>query len=313
MVVPVFQDFENLEKCLKALNEQTGRHSLQLVVSLDGEHSLPRSLAETADLVVKGPRAGPAAARNRGWRASAGSYVLFTDSDCVPHRDWAEEMTGALESGADSVKGVYSHGGDRMIQRLAQIEFLERYRLLSKAEKIDMIDTYSAGYRREVLESTGGFDESFPFPDHEDVDLSYRMAKAGFRLRFAPSAKVRHSHRDTWSGYFRMKMSRGRWRVTVLRRFPNMIGGGSYTPVSLKAQILLCALLPAALALLPFQPLVPAAWAAAFLLTALPLVLIALRTDPAAAIPVPLFCLFRGCALTAGLIRGLLKKERDRG
>ncbi|MBD3278919.1 MAG: glycosyltransferase [Candidatus Aegiribacteria sp.] len=313
VVVPVFRDFQDLEKCLEALNAQTVRERLQIVVSLDGEHTLPDGLAKMTDLVVEGPHAGPAAARNRGWRASGGSLVLFTDSDCIPRNDWAEEMTVPLKADADAVKGVYTGGGDACIQRLAQIEFLERYSLLSKAEKIDMIDTYSAGYRREVLESTGGFDESFPFPDHEDVDLSYRMAKAGCRLRFVPSAGVRHTHRDTWWGYSRMKFSRGRWRVRVLRRFPEMIGGGSYTPLSLKVQIGLCALLPLVIALIPFQPLLSAAWAAAYILAALPLFFIALRTDPAVAIMVPAFCLARGCALTAGLMRGLMVKERDEG
>ena len=99
-------------------------------------------------------------------------------------------MVKVLNSGADAVKGVYSEGGAGIIQRLAQIEFDERYKLLSKLEIIDIIDTYSAGYIRTVLERMGGFDESFPFPDHEDIDLSYRMAGEGYQLRFAPLAKV---------------------------------------------------------------------------------------------------------------------------
>ena len=190
VVVPSYNDADNLEKCLEALNRQTVRNNLEILVSLDGGEQLPERVAVRADRVIEGGHLGPAGARNRGWKASTGDTVLFTDSDCIPYPDWAAQMLAALNTGADAVKGVYSDGGSRIIQRLAQIEFEERYRLLSKFEIIDIIDTYSAGYRRSVLERTEGFDESFPFPDHEDIDLSYRMAEEGYLLRFAPRAKV---------------------------------------------------------------------------------------------------------------------------
>lgn len=46
--------------------------------------------------------------------------------------------------------------------------------------------------RREAFDAVGGFDDRF-FMYFEDVDLGYRLAKAGWRNRYAPSAKVMHS------------------------------------------------------------------------------------------------------------------------
>lgn len=46
--------------------------------------------------------------------------------------------------------------------------------------------------RRSAFESIGGFDEEF-FMYFEDVDLGYRLAHAGWRNRYAPSAVVEHS------------------------------------------------------------------------------------------------------------------------
>ena len=46
--------------------------------------------------------------------------------------------------------------------------------------------------RRSAFESLGGFDETF-FMYFEDVDLGYRLGKAGFRNVYEPAAVVEHS------------------------------------------------------------------------------------------------------------------------
>jgi GT2 family glycosyltransferase len=309
VIVPSFCDGDNLGRCLEALNGQSIRSNIETVVSIDGGVLPPEHVLALADVVIEGEHCGPAAARNRGWKGSAGEIVLFTDSDCIPHYDWAEQMLKVFRNGADAVKGVYSEGGNRAIQRLAQIEFEERYKLLSKHETIDLIDTYSGGFRRSVLERTGGFDESFPLPDHEDVDLSYRAQKEGYILRFAPEAKVAHQHRSTWRAYFRMKYSRGRWRVKVLRRFPRKTGSDTYTPVCLKLQILLIPLLILSFFLTAVAPAVPAALGIVFLISLVPLLFRAYESDRVLMPIVPIFALWRACALFSGLCRGIFASE----
>ncbi len=308
VVVPSWLEFERLANCLEALGNQTIRDRLEIVVSLDGGPPLPEELAGMVDLVVDGPHAGPAAARNRGWRAASGEYILFTDSDCIPEPDWARIIVETLETGADAVKGVYSSGGSKLIQRLAQIDFEERYILLARARKVDMIDTYSSGFRRSVLFDAGGFDESFPVADHEDVDLSYRLASVGRNLVFQPSAAVAHEHRDSWLGYFGLKFSRGKWRMRVVRNFPGKAVRDSYTPVCLKISMILAVLLLPVLASLSLsmRPLV--IWAALFLASCLPLMRVAFLHDAALAPIIPMFVLWRGLALVSGSIRGIFSR-----
>ena len=311
VVVPTWRESELLVECLKALDRQTVRNRIQVVVSRDGGMQIPQEAADLADLVVNGPRRGPATARNRGWKASGGRYILFTDSDCTPEPEWAASMAAALEAGADAVKGIYSGGGTGIIQRLAQVEFEERYMLLSRSHAIDMIDTYSAGFRRSALEEAGGFDESFPVADHEDVDLSYRLAGMGKKLAFVPDAAVGHRHRPSWRGYFGLKFSRGKWRVRVLRRFPGKALSDSYTPRCLKLQTLLAVLLLPVILVLPLSVIPAAAWVALFCLSCLPLLLVSLKHDAPLAPLIPVFALWRGLALGAGSVRGFFP-DRDR-
>ena len=42
--------------------------------------------------VIEGRGAGPAAARNRGWRRATAEGVAFLDDDAAPRRDWSREI-----------------------------------------------------------------------------------------------------------------------------------------------------------------------------------------------------------------------------
>ncbi len=304
VVIPVHRATPRLLSCLEALAGQDMRSDLSVVISLDGPVELPPEFSALADQVVAGAKAGPAAARNRGFRAGGGRFVLFTDSDCIPGRGWARALVDCLETGFDAVKGVYSSGGRKLIQRLQQVEFEERYARLSGCGSVELVDTYSAGFRREALEAVGGFDESFPAADHEDVDLSYRMSDAGLRLGFCPAASVRHEHRGTWRGYFLLKFSRGRWRAKVASAHPRRTASDSYLPAALKLQVLLAVMLPPSLLAWAATPIVPAAWLAVFLASTIPMVGTALGSDPPVAVFVPVLALARCTALAMGLFAG---------
>jgi GT2 family glycosyltransferase len=54
----------------------------------------------------------------------------------------------------------------------------------------------AVAYRREALERVGLFDEGF-FSGYEDVDLSFRLHAAGYRVLNAPQAVVYHRVSET--------------------------------------------------------------------------------------------------------------------
>jgi GT2 family glycosyltransferase len=304
VIVPFRGQWSSVVPTLKALASQTIRENLTIVLSMDGPLNPPAEIAGMADVCVNGKQMGPAAARNRGWKSTDAPLILFTDSDCIPDPDWAQRMTEKLYGEYQAVKGVYSSGGRKLIQRLAQVEFEERYRLMQRAPVIYLADTYSAGFKRDWLEKLGGFDEKFYLPEHEDVDFSWRLTGSGGRIGFVSDAMVKHIHRSTWAAYFRMKYRRGKWRIMLVRRFPERAVKDGYTPQTLKLQMLLS--IPAVLSvfLLPVYPMIPISLIIIYLLLCVPLVLTSLRTDPAIVFFIPFFALWRGIALFSGVVRG---------
>ena len=118
---------------------------------------------------------------------------------------------------------------------------------------MDFVDTYSAGYRRNILLTNGGFDTSFPFASVEDQELSFRLAEAGHQMVFVPQGIVYHYHPESWLRYARRKYKIGYWKTLVLHLHPSKVWRDTHTPGDLKLQLILAAM-SAPLALLSFWP-----------------------------------------------------------
>ncbi|MGC8781921.1 MAG: glycosyltransferase family 2 protein, partial [Anaerolineae bacterium] len=209
--------------------------------------------------------------------------------------------------------GSYRTQQREVVARLAQCEFEERYDRLARRPTIDFVDSYAAAFRAEVLRRAGGFDPAFPHANNEDVDLSYRLARLGYRFAFNRRAVVYHRHVAGWKGYFRLKLRRGYWRIMALKMHPDKALSDSYTPQLLKLQVLLVvAAVGAAPAGIVWRPGLGIAAAAllVLLLSALPFVRTVWRCDRGVAMWAIPFVLVRSAAFALGIVAGLIGLPR---
>jgi glycosyltransferase involved in cell wall biosynthesis len=99
VIVPAFNDLAGLERCLAALAAQTYDEDWHEVIVVDnGSRQDPGSVVGRFPRarLLREERPGSYAARNRGIVDARGEVLAFTDSDCVPARDWLAKGVEAL-------------------------------------------------------------------------------------------------------------------------------------------------------------------------------------------------------------------------
>lgn len=251
VVVPVYNGETVIERCLDAVGCQSvPGHRYEIIVVDDGSRdATPAVVTAWADRhpdaqvrLLRQQNAGPAAARNHGAREARAPLVLFTDGDCAPTRTWVEAMAAPFaDDGVVGAKGTYVTEQSALIPRFVQAEYEDRYDRMRGQPQIDFIDTYSAAYRRAIFLENGGFDPIFTTASVEDQEFSFRLAQKGYRLVFAPDARVSHLHDSDLGEYFRRKYYIGFWKALLIRWHPERMVQDSHTPQVLKVQIVLLA------------------------------------------------------------------------
>lgn len=316
VIVPAYNAESTVRECLSALQNQTlSSDRYEIILVNDGStDETARIAADLGVQVIDQENQGPAMARNHGVEQASGDIVVFTDSDCVAETNFLEEMVSPFaDPEVVGVKGAYRTRQKQIWARFAQVEFMERYAKLSRSESIDFVDSYAAAFRRRIFLDVGGFDPHFPVANNEDVDLSYKIAGLGHPMKFNPEAIVYHIHPDSLTRYLKLKFSRAYWRMLVYRRFPEKIVSDSYTPQSLKFQILFAGLMILSLLGAPFSQLMAITslvFLCLFSVATLPFLLRAITLDKGVALFSPLAVFLRSVAFGIGIVTGLLSQRR---
>ena len=236
IVIPVRDDPAGLETTLRSIAETTPWAPVVVVDDGSESEAGAESEAEVDAESEAVPRVlrrlvagGPAAARNTAWRSYADAdrpdVVVFVDAGVVTTPGWIEVI---LAHFADPAVGavaprVRARGGQRSPK---SITHYERHRSpldmgpdtapVRPASRVSYVPTAALALRTAVLDELGGFDETLRFG--EDVDLVWRVCKAGRRVRYEPAATVTHPDRETRPAWLRQRYSYGRSAAPLASR-----------------------------------------------------------------------------------------------
>lgn len=155
--------------------------------------------------------------RNKGIRESQYDYILFIDSDVAVKKGLLDEYVSAYKENCRVKLGGI----------LGYTEFVGKKTFWWKIlELTPLVDSFAfarnypfhswtignnVSFKKSVLEEIGMFEENFPFKlGGDDLDMTYRVTKAGYMIGSAPNAVTYHS-RETWNNFKAIHNRAMRW------------------------------------------------------------------------------------------------------
>jgi GT2 family glycosyltransferase len=186
--------------------------------SIDGSNAMMKKKFPEVRLYENKQNLGFSKANNQGIKKSSGEYVLLLNPDTVVEDDTfskvVEFMDTHQEAGALGVKMV--DGAGKFLPEskrglpTPEAAFYKMFGISSLFPRSKRFSKYHLGYldeneiheveilsgafmllRKKVLDEIGLLDETF-FMYGEDIDLSYRVIKAGYKNYYFPKTRIIH-------------------------------------------------------------------------------------------------------------------------
>lgn len=209
----------------------------EVVVVDDGSTDDTRGIVEDfvrsgqVRLIVKQQNEGKAMALNDALPCLNGEIVLIMDADAEPVHDILQHIVPHFEharvaavTGNPRVKNV-----DSFIARLQLIEFSSIVSLLRRSQRIwGRIMTVSgvvAAFRKSALLDVGGFSPEMPT---EDIELTWKLQKRFWDVRYEPRALVWMTVPSTLSGLVSQRRRWSRGLMQVLHKHRDVITTWKY-------------------------------------------------------------------------------------
>jgi mycofactocin system glycosyltransferase len=235
-VVPVFGRPRALDRLLDSIGPTASvivvddvspdRAAIMAVVEAHGARFLPLSV-----------NGGPAAARNEGLRHVTTPFVAFVDSDIVLDPDVTSTLLRHFADPKVALAAPRVHG----LQDEEGLNWIGRY---EEARSSLDLGVHPATVRPRspvswvpgafLVARVGAIGDGFSaeMREGEDVDLVWRLAEQGWRIRFEPEARVWHEHRQTVADWLQRKAFYGSSAHPLSMRHPRDIAPAVLAPWS---------------------------------------------------------------------------------
>jgi len=211
-----------IEQCLFSVLKASENIACEIFVvdnnSVDGSVTIIKDKFPQVNLIVNKANTGFSVANNQAIRLAKGEYVLLLNPDTVVQEDTFTKVITFMNTHADAgglgVKMLDGQGNFAPeSKRGLPTPFVAFYKMVGLSrffpnsskfgkyhlsylpqDQINEVDVLSGAFmlmRKSVLDKIGLLDETF-FMYGEDIDLSYRIQKAGYKNYYFPETQIIH-------------------------------------------------------------------------------------------------------------------------
>jgi cellulose synthase/poly-beta-1,6-N-acetylglucosamine synthase-like glycosyltransferase len=174
VIIPARNEEKNLPELLESLKHQTYKKKFEIIIVDGKSKDRTREIARSYGCkVIVQRKLGISNARNLGWKKAKGNVLIFLEADHKVNRDFIKNVEKAFKNRKiKCARPIVIPVKRNWIQKALAVQI----ELTTRRQKAWEFPTI---FRKEVLESTGGWDESIGFA--EDREFPIRIKKAGYR------------------------------------------------------------------------------------------------------------------------------------
>ncbi len=214
IIIPAKNEESNIRYCLESLKTQAfPAHEYEVIVVDNGSSDATVSIAKGYGFrVYVQPHLSLSGLRNFGTTVASGEILVFLDADCIPTKDWLQNISSALEDSSIGATGstpvAPPHG--------TWVEIIwSSFRTRRKSQcYATWINSSNFIVRRDLFVSVNGFNENLT--TCEDVDICMRLNKI-CTILFDPFIKVVHlGEPKTVREFFLKEIWRGKGALSGL-------------------------------------------------------------------------------------------------
>jgi succinoglycan biosynthesis protein ExoA len=232
VIVPARDEGRHLQTCVEAVLAQDYPGDLQVVLAVarSRDHTAAvaaRLAADARVTVVRNPSGTTPAGLNLALSACDGEVVARVDGHAILPQGYLRRAVELLHTtGAANVGGMMAAAGTTPCERAVACAMTSpfgvgagRFHYGGEPGPVDSV--YLGVFRRTLLDSTGGYDETFLRA--QDWELNHRIRGLGGLVWFTPELRVTYRPRASLRALARQYREYGRWRRVVMRRHADSV------------------------------------------------------------------------------------------
>lgn len=220
VIIPAYNVEATIVKCLKALHRQILKPAEIIVVDDQSRDKTVKLAKRWSRVISNVRRKGASGARNTGAEVAQGEIVAFTDSDCVPPKDWLKKIALAFsDDNIGAVGGGYSSGiNNSFWQRFAYEEL--RFRRQKRDGSVSTLVSNNMACRKTCFLQAKGFPEQYPVC--EDMLLAYKISRQ-HQVLWLKNNGVKHHFKNSFKEFLKHQYFFGKESTRFFLENPELL------------------------------------------------------------------------------------------